>query len=701
MRRLAILLIPLMVGCIVVEDGGGRFDPVEGPGTTPWNHDDDISCTSNADCSQGEVCEDQVCQMARCGETYSSTAPMGDNHFFGTDGELAVVSDDFFIDGFESTDGKYLNSWDLQNTSKVIDVAGGNLHGKRPHTIAVAIDGSDKVLLNGPEGLGEINVGMWPKALAIGDVDADGIDELVAFGANGDIALCQVDKKKCSSASIDGVQGKDVAVADVDGDGFAEAIFLLEYSDKTDIIVWNTDADTTGQEQTVGWQLNFPVRAISAGDTNGNGVAEVAALEDGGWWGWKDDKVHLFSPATEQIILTKGVYGHTVDVAVGDRDSDDKAEVAILREDNKLELFKFKDSQLSSMATFPLAVGEAAQRISFIDWNGDSASGKLLSGPELIAGRAVPIAALMFPPYPRDFAAGSFSANVTLGNNESTSQSLSDTLTLSLGLTVSYGAETPLFKAKVGAYFGKDFSYTKTVTKSQTVGQRFWVVADPELHGSEYAAVVLSCGCFHRYRYVTEDPGNKLGGSGQELDVFVPVGGQTMLWSSKRYNAMAKSLGTLPVIEVPVRVGDMSSYPEQLQTIDGQPIPSQDLLFPNTPTFQSSDVGFVGFWLVNGQQESNAFAETTKLGVNGSLGVGGLSVDSELGIGVTQGYSITVGKDTIFAGGVPPIPDDPETPEDEYQLHRYSFTPTVYRQHYTDSAGEDAAYYVLTYAVGK
>jgi len=245
--------------------------------------------------------------MARCGETYSSTAPMGDNHFFGTDGELAVVSDDFFIDGFESTDGKYLNSWDLQNTSKVIDVAGGNLHGKRPHTIAVAIDGSDKVLLNGPEGLGEINVGMWPKALAIGDVDADGIDELVAFGANGDIALCQVDKKKCSSASIDGVQGKDVAVADVDGDGFAEAIFLLEYSDKTDIIVWNTDADTTGQEQTVGWQLNFPVRAISAGDTNGNGVAEVAALEDGGWWGWKDDKVHLFSPATEQIILTKGV----------------------------------------------------------------------------------------------------------------------------------------------------------------------------------------------------------------------------------------------------------------------------------------------------------------------------------------------------------------------------------------------------------
>ena len=90
-----------------------------------------------------------------------------------------------------------------------------------------------------------------------------------------------------------------------------------------------------------------------------------------------------------------------------------------------------------------------------------------------------------------------------------------------------------------------------------------------------------------------------------------------------------------------------------------------------------------------------------RIGVNGSIGAGGVSVDSSINVGVAQGYSITAGKDVIFAGGIPPIPDDPETPEDEFKVHGYSFRPHVYRQHYTNSAGEDAAYYVMHYSVGQ
>ncbi|MBW2459692.1 MAG: hypothetical protein JRI68_34700, partial [Deltaproteobacteria bacterium] len=65
------------------------------------------------------------------------------------------------------------------------------------------------------------------------------------------------------------------------------------------------------------------------------------------------------------------------------------------------------------------------------------------------------------------------------------------------------------------------------------------------------------------------------------------------------------------------------------------------------------------------------------------------------------GYSIKVGHSNLFAGSVPPVPDNPETPEDEYMLNRYSFTPVVYKQHYLDSYGEDAAYYVMHFAVGQ
>jgi hypothetical protein len=50
---------------------------------------------------------------------------------------------------------------------------------------------------------------------------------------------------------------------------------------------------------------------------------------------------------------------------------------------------------------------------------------------------------------------------------------------------------------------------------------------------------------------------------------------------------------------------------------------------------------------------------------------------------------------------VPPIPDDPDTSEDEYDEHRYSFSPYVYTEHYTDSEGQDAAYYVLNFTAGR
>jgi len=710
-RRLGVALLALPIlalstgaGCIVyeeqVDDDGGISS---GPGHDPWNHDDDVSCSNENDCGAGETCEAGVCQMKRCGESYDSTAPLGKSRYFGTDGELAIISDKSFIDGFEAMDGKYINSWDLQGGAKVVDVAGGNLTGERPHTIAVALELSNIVKLKGPNGVYDLDIGIWPKALAAGDVDADGLDELVAFSADGAIAVCDVDIKSCKIANIDGAKGKDAAVADVDGDGYAEPVFLLEVGDKTELIAWNTDSEKTGQDKTVGWQLNFPARAISAGDVSGDGQAEIALLEDGGWWGWKDDKVHVFSPQSEQIIMSKNVTGHTRDIALGDRDSDEQVELAVLRDNQQLELIKAVDGKLATIGTFPITVGNEAQRISILDWNGDSASGKLVGNAELVAGQAVPVAVLMFPPYPHNATAGSelARAHVSLGNNETTSESLSDTVSLSVGMAVSFGGEYGIFKAKVGASLDKSVSVTKTVSKKQSVGSRYRIVADPDLHGSEYAAVVISCGCYHRYRYVTVDPANRIGGSGQTADIYIPVGGQTQLWSSKRYNAMAKAVGTLPIINVPIRVGEPSSYPAELQTLEGNPIPQEDLLFLQTPSFQASDVGDVAFWLVSGQTETNAVAQSTTIGVSSSLGIGPASVDANIGLGVTQGYSITVGKDSIFGGGVPPIPDDPSTPEDEFLLNRYTFQPTVYRQHYTDSAGEDAAYYVMHFAAWK
>ena len=33
-------------------------------------------------------------------------------------------------------------------------------------------------------------------------------------------------------------------------------------------------------------------------------------------------------------------------------------------------------------------------------------------------------------------------------------------------------------------------------------------------------------------------------------------------------------------------------------------------------------------------------------------------------------------------------------------VHRYSFAPMVYREHWTNAAGEDSGFYVISYTVG-
>ena len=40
---------------------------------------------------------------------------------------------------------------------------------------------------------------------------------------------------------------------------------------------------------------------------------------------------------------------------------------------------------------------------------------------------------------------------------------------------------------------------------------------------------------FAKYaKLLSDDPGHKMGGSGQQITVLVPVGGETQVWSSKR-----------------------------------------------------------------------------------------------------------------------------------------------------------------------
>ena len=236
----------------------------------------------------------------------------------------------------------------------------------------------------------------------------------------------------------------------------------------------------------------------------------------------------------------------------------------------------------------------------------------------------------------------------------------------------------------------KDWSATHGLTTRMTVGQRYTLEADPKKYGDDYGGVILSCGCFHVYEYESDDPSDKIGGSGQPITVYVPVGGQTALWSTKRYNAMARAVGGLPIIEIPTRVGDIASYPSQHQRLDGTSIPDDDKVFPEPPQYQVSDVGDVSWFLSVSETEFNTTAETTTIGMKATLGAFGASgsVEANVGFGTRT-------PSTRQGGAVSQVPPLPTTPKPRTR----EAYPTVLYVVQRDTRGrrrEDAGVYVLT-----
>jgi hypothetical protein len=702
---------------VVCACGQGSFAegslPGEVPGQDPWTDPGDptapdMRCLRDADCAGGETCAAGICQMKRCTQgPYSSRAPIGESFFFAFDREVIVADTSpyqgtYWLDGYAPDGDGYTGSWDFGG-GELADVAGGNFFGARPEALAAAVTGQQWVSVQHGDQALALDIGFEPAGLASGDIDRDQTDELVAVSATGRLAVCKPAAESCERFTLSGATvGLDVTVADVDGDRFEEIVLLLEVGGEPTLYVWNADAAVTGQEAAISAPAGHALVRLTAGDIDGDGRAELLGLEEGGYMGFADDAVFAYRAPGGTIVEsgTLEVDGDSVDVASGDFDMDGTAELAIVRSDGEMELVSGDGGALYSRGASPLGVTTSPKRVALADIDGDSPRGRLVGEPELVAGNVVPTMVLNLPPYDSEHSRGVPSLYV--GNTGDTSESLSDSVSLRLGVELGYEASVfGLFDAGVSAELGREVSTSHSLSKSMSVGERYAFTAEPEIYGDEYSAVVLSCGCFHGYTYELDDPTEKLGPNGGKFVLLVPVGGQTTLWSSQRYNAMAAALGTLPLVEPVGRMGRPDEYPSAPELPDGGPIQSRDIIFPSPPQLQVSDVGNVGFWLSASQSEANETAQTTSLGASAHVTMAGFNVGVSAGTSFGSSYSVSVGREAVFGGDVPAVPDDPSTPEDEYELYRYTFSPWVYRRHYTDVAGNDAAYYVLGYTVGR
>jgi hypothetical protein len=713
-RIALIALSPLALGCFEPREDLTDVLDYQGPGSEAWG-DDDINCDNDADCLTGEACLDAVCQLDKCNTGLSdSISPIGMGLTFLQNKDIGLADatsyqGSYWVDGYGGRSGTpYDYSWDAGSTA-ITDIGGGDFYGTRPENYVVALAGQSKVTVLTASGAKTQSLGYIPVAVSAGDVDGDGLDEVLAVASTDTFSVCHMDEGGCDTWEFEdsGFEMLDITAGDIDGDGRAEPILLFDWDGGRYLYAVNTDAEEFGQEITewvVGWEVDDGPRSVSAGDLDGDMIAEVVGLWDGEWLGWYNAEIRTFSAITGEdggelaLAITHELEtDYAVDLTVGDSDMDDASEIYVLTEEGQIEKVVVSSTgTASTLDSSDPSVSSSPQRIALADHDGDSPRANLIGDTQACTGNTIPTILMMLPPYDKDHSNGVSGA--AYGDSEDVWEAYSDTVSLGMSVDVGYKASFgDLFGAELSTKLSMGVSRTLGIAHRKSVGSRYSISAQPELYGSKYGAVVVSWGCFDGYTYELDDPEGYIDDDGGEFVMTIPTGGGVTLLSTQRYNAMSDVIDGLPRVDIPYTVGDVSSYPTSPETLDGGTLDSSNLLFTDAVSYAVSDVGKVSWRMYVAKNVTNSVQLTQDIGISAGVTVGGVSVGVGASYGWGQGYSLMVGESAFFNGTIPPLPDDLDTPEDEYSRYAYQVTPYLYVQDYEDAGGNDASYYVMTY----
>jgi len=674
---------------------------------------EDLNCEEDADCMDHESCLDGVCQIDRCtAANYESLAPLGDSYLFYADLELAITdtqawSDEYWVDRY-SPSGEEVDYDGSINVGAAppLDVAGGDLLGNDEETYAVVFEGVGELFSLDPAGMNSVPLPLLPRAIAAGDIDSDSVDEVIVAGSNR-FAVCDLALGYCQPFDLDSdVEIIDLAIGDIDGDVLREVIFLLETSTGLALLGVNFDSNQTRQEEDWLVGIEDDTHRIAAGDLDGDGRAEIVTIQEGGWWNQNDDELDLYrlvdngdSQAIERAFHQEAGYNRLLDIDIGDVNADDEVEIILLDEHQKVYIARLDGDSIEMEWTSEFTITGTPGRIATADHDANSPRAVLQSGPEVVPGASVPVVAMLLPPYSHEHSAGFSSA--AYGSATTTSENFTDTVSMNVGMDV--GTSTSFFGLFDTKYSSK-VSYRASMTLGEgttmRTGSRNSIRSQPEDFGFHYGAVVVSWGCFHAYTYEVQDSSNLVPGSeGETVVLTIPVDKGTAMMSTDRYNALALAVGDLPVIDVPYEIGDPFDYPTEPETIYGDELESDSMVFPNLEWHEVSDIGYVGWANSVGTSVSNSTSHGISMGSSVGITVAGINVGLNSSSGWGSGYSLRLGENASFSGGIPPFRDDPDTDADEYVENFFRVAPIVYMQDYTDSNGETSAFYVQTYVI--
>jgi hypothetical protein len=332
-----------------------------------------------------------------CGEPKIATSPSGYKQ--PADDGIALGT---LIDGA---------GYGASTNSDWTDIASGNFcGGSEKELVLLKNRHSNFSIMRGPVpyAVGAFDAPSDPshpwRAVTAGDLDADGIDEIVAarkVTAKNvpDVFVIRMDPKTCGAAkaspAIFGFAGDsdwlDAAIGNFDGKG--KQVALLKASG-THFYLGRPFGDTLGRSFSGDLDSNasYPWRGIAAGDLDGDGIDELVAtrrVSDG-----KGATVLVYKWLRSTFLLvatsTFGNNGNSAwtGVTVGDFNGDGRAAIALAK--NEHSNFAILDlppatSKLRELATSDLdsAAGQPWRGVTAVDWAGGDAG-----AAELVAVRA-------------------------------------------------------------------------------------------------------------------------------------------------------------------------------------------------------------------------------------------------------------------------------------------------------------------------
>lgn len=241
------------------------------------------------------------------------------------------------------------------------------------------------------EGYTATSTGSWPEAVAIGDINGDGLNDVVMttwYGSYGDpdnyklFVFLQdpsgalLPPVKYATAATYTNAPSTVAIGDVDGDGLNDVVVGIS---GTGLQVFRQASGQLAAPSLIQTPYAYKIRI---GDLNGDGRSDVAGIGGG------TNMVGVFAQGLDGNLALAGAYsaryGGFDDLELGDVNNDGRTDIVVMSGQlyayaNLQVLTQTLDGKFSSAAAYDLAGDWLTQGVGIGDVNGDGLNDVVVS----------------------------------------------------------------------------------------------------------------------------------------------------------------------------------------------------------------------------------------------------------------------------------------------------------------------------------